>query len=396
MKVLIDLRSVDYGQSGGIENYAYYLIESIKQRDIKLILDIPFTSRKQYLKRHKKDKNIKIICDPLQFVVLYSKSKHKIVCLVANFLGKTIFKWFNIEFTRRRKQWANSTQADLVYYPYHLDELQHFNIPVVTTIHAILPNYSQSEIKAIESHVEKAKALITSWNYPYKELIKKYPLRKDDWYLIHYIAVHNLNPDNQIEVEGITKPFYIYISFFMERKNHLNLIRAYNIARKRKRALPNLVLVGEGDPAYKDKVRSLISELGLDKTIIVYGYLPDENISYLYHNCKAVIAPTLWEAASGTALEASYCGKPVLCSNVPPLKDFAEYFNLEMMFFDPNNIEDISKVILEFENYGEKLTRQAKENAKSLRKYDIKYFGDSIMQVFENTIKQKYFQNDSN
>ena len=127
-----------------------------------------------------------------------------------------------------------------------------------------------------------------------------------------------------------------------------------------------------------------------------FYYFTFENISYLYHNCKAVIAPTLWEAASGTALEASYCGKPVLCSNVSPLKDFAEYFNLEMMFFDPNNIEEISKVLLEFENSGEKLTRQAMENAKILRKYDIKYFGDSIMQVFENAIEQKYFQNDSN
>ncbi len=48
MKILIDLRSVDYGQSGGIENYAYYLIESIKKRDVEIILDVPFTSRKKY------------------------------------------------------------------------------------------------------------------------------------------------------------------------------------------------------------------------------------------------------------------------------------------------------------------------------------------------------------
>ena len=48
MKILIDLRSVDYGLSGGIENYAYYLIESIKKQGVELILDVPFTSRKKY------------------------------------------------------------------------------------------------------------------------------------------------------------------------------------------------------------------------------------------------------------------------------------------------------------------------------------------------------------
>ncbi len=387
MKILIDLRSVDYGQSGGIENYAYYLIESIKKRDVEIILDVPFTSRKKYNIKYINDKNIKIISDPVQWAAIYSKSNNKIISKSMNLIGRTFFRWFNIEFLRRRLRWANSIDADLAYYPYHLDELQHFKIPVITTIHALLPNYSELEFKAIDSHIKKAKSLITSWNYPYQELIQKYPFRKDSWYLIHYIATHNVNVDKQIKVEGIDYPYYLYISFFIERKNQINLIHAYNIARNKQINLPKLVLVGAGDKSYKQKVIELISELHLNESIRVFDYLPDENISYLYHNCKAVIAPTLWEAASGAVLEASYCGKPVLCSNVPPLKDFAEYFNLEMRFFNPKDIEDIAKEILSFEKNSEDLINAAKENSEILQKYDINYFGDEIMKVFNNAIQ---------
>ena len=174
MKILFDLRSVDYGQSGGIENYSYYFIESLKKRDVELILDVPVTSRKIYKRKFKSDSNIKVISDPLQWIVIYSNSMYKIISSISHLLGQTFLKWSNIEFLRRREQWANSIDADLVYYPYHLDELQHFKNPVVTTIHAFQPNYSELEFKAIDSHIKKAKSLITSWNYPYQEFIEKY------------------------------------------------------------------------------------------------------------------------------------------------------------------------------------------------------------------------------
>ena len=69
MKLLIDLRSINYGRSGGIENYAYYVIDCIKNRDIEIILDVSPYSKSYYLKKYQSDKNITIICDPvLEFV----------------------------------------------------------------------------------------------------------------------------------------------------------------------------------------------------------------------------------------------------------------------------------------------------------------------------------------
>ncbi len=129
------------------------------------------------------------------------------------------------------------------------------------------------------------------------------------------------------------------------------------------------------------KVEELISNLGLQQHIKIFEYLPEEKISYLYHNCYAVISPTLWEAASGAVLEATYCGKPVICSNVEPLSDFANYFALKMMFFDPLNAIDISEKILKiYDNY-EALKQDALNNKEQLIKYDKNYFSNEFLKL---------------
>ncbi len=51
MKILFDLRSINYGRSGGIENYAYYVIDCLAETDLELILDVSPYSKYIYLKK---------------------------------------------------------------------------------------------------------------------------------------------------------------------------------------------------------------------------------------------------------------------------------------------------------------------------------------------------------
>lgn len=369
MKLLIDLRSINYGRSGGIENYAYYVIDCIKNRDIEIILDVSPFSKSFYINKYKANKNISIICDP------YLELLNKLIQFV--FPGK-------YKSLGSRKNWARKAKADVVYSPNHMDKYQHEHLPGIITMHAYLPDYDSEKINStITYNAQVAAALITSWNYPYQEFLKAFPQHKHKWYLIPYIAAHNVNINNQTPVNGLPQNYLLYVSFFSERKNHLNLVKAYAEAQKSKSDIPKLVLVGGGKNDYKLKVKETVKELNLLNDVIIFDYLPDEQISYLYHNCYAVIAPTLWEAASGCVLEATHCGKPVLCSNVPPLVDFAHYFKLEMMFFDSLNIGEMSEKILNLiENY-ETIKHWGKVNANNINKYDNTYFAESFMAILD-------------
>lgn len=368
MKLLIDLRSLNYGRSGGIENYAYYVIDCLKNTDLEIILDVSPYSKSYYLNKYQSHKNITIICDPVLELV------NKLIQLV--FPGK-------YKSLGRRKNWAKKAIADAVYSPNHMDKYQHLHLPGIITIHAYLPDDTSIVSKLISYNAEVAKALITSWNFPYQEFLKTFPQHKHKWHLLPYVASHNIATNKQNPVKDLPKKYFLYVSFFSERKNHLNLVKAYSIALKVKSDIPKLVLVGGGKNDYKQKAKNTIHELNLVNDVFVFDYLPDEQISYLYHNCYAVIAPTLWEAASGCVLEATHCGKPVLCSNVPPLLDFANYFDLDIMFFDPNAVADISDKILEFCDLYEIMKTFGKTNVKKIEKYDQNYFTKELMNIFQ-------------
>ena len=367
MKLLIDLRSINYGRSGGIENYAYYVIDCIKERDIQIILDVSPYSKAFYINKYKAYKNISIVCDP------YLELLNKLIQFV--FPGK-------YKSLGRRKSWAKKAKVDVVYSPSHMDKYQHLHLPGIITMHAYLPDYDSEKINStIEYNVNVAAALITSWNYPYQEFLKAFPQHKHKWYLVPYIAAHNVDVNNQMPVDGLPINYLLYVSFFSERKNHLNLVKAYAETRKKRSDIPKLVLVGGGKNDYKLKVKETIKELNLVNDVIIFDYLPDAQISYLYHNCNAVIAPTLWEAASGCVLEATYCGKPVLCADVPPLVDFANYFDLNMMFFDPNNFLNMADKILEFLDVYETMKIYGENNVKKIKMYDQNYFGGQFVSI---------------
>ena len=67
------------------------------------------------------------------------------------------------------------------------------------------------------------------------------------------------------------------------------------------------------------------------------------------------------------------------------LIDFANYFKLEMMFFDPFNIEHLAEKILEFIQNYVKMKMMGEDNAKKIKKFDHNYFANEFMKIL-NTI----------
>jgi glycosyltransferase involved in cell wall biosynthesis len=373
MRLLIDLRSINYGRSGGIENYAYYVIDCLKQTDLEIILDVSPFSKKIYEQKYKADKNIKIICDPVL------EKLNNFIQFV--FPGK--FKSLG-----DRKSWAMKAKSDFVFLPNHMSKYQYLHLPGIITMHAFMPEYDYKIKHTIKYNTDKAVALITSWNYPYQEFIKTFPQHKSKWFLIPYIAAHNVDANNQKPIENLPDNYFLYVAFFSERKNQLRLVEAYSIAKLKNAGLPKLVLAGGVNNEYKINVRERVKELKLSDDVLIYDYLPDENISYLYHNCYAAIAPTLWEAASGAVLEATYCGKPVLCSDIPPLRDFAKYFELNMMFFNPNSITEMANNIIECYKYYATFKNFGEDNMRRLQKYDQIFFTEDFVKILNHSLKR--------
>jgi glycosyltransferase involved in cell wall biosynthesis len=103
------------------------------------------------------------------------------------------------------------------------------------------------------------------------------------------------------------------------------------------------------------RLRRLAESLGLTirEKLIPLGYVSEEVYYSLLKRSWALVMPTLAEGGgSGPAYEAVLCGIPVLCSDIPVLREQMERLGARVLWFDPYNHEDLARRLKELEeNY---------------------------------------------
>lgn len=122
------------------------------------------------------------------------------------------------------------------------------------------------------------------------------------------------------------EPGYIYHGGGLEiRKNAERLLRAYAVLRV-KRQVPPLVISGKVFPASNGlatDVRGIVRELGLEESVVVLGFVPDEDLPALYHGASFFVYPSLYEGFGLPVLEAFACGVPVLAGRAGSIPELA-------------------------------------------------------------------------
>jgi len=88
---------------------------------------------------------------------------------------------------------------------------------------------------------------------------------------------------------------------------------------------------------------SNISALGVQKDIIMLGWIPFEDIPFLYRGAEIFVFPSLHEGFGLPILEAMASGVPVVCSRIEPLVEIA---GDAARLVDPYDQSDIAEGIL--------------------------------------------------
>lgn len=113
-------------------------------------------------------------------------------------------------------------------------------------------------------------------------------------------------PDEALRREyGLPEEYLVFVGADGPRKGLPTLLRAYSPD------LPPLVVVGPG-PAY-DHGR-----------LVRTGYLPDEVVRRIVAGSRALVLPSRDEGFGLPVLEALACGIPVVCSDIPALREVSD------------------------------------------------------------------------
>jgi glycosyltransferase involved in cell wall biosynthesis len=233
----------------------------------------------------------------------------------------------------------------------------HMKKPYIVTIHDFQHEYFPEFFtlkqrigrKIIYKTGQKANMVICESNYVKRDIIKflKVPEKK--------IKVLPSPPPNYIQKTKIDETkfkeikekynlpdnFLFYPAHFWYHKNHINLIRAIKLIKNKYGQNIPLILVGSIKNNFENIIKE-IQNLELSQQVKYLGYVPDEDMPYLYKLATALVMPTLFESVSIPIWEAFHLGCPVVSSNVCALP---EQVGDAGLIFDPHNIEDMAEKI---------------------------------------------------
>ncbi len=119
---------------------------------------------------------------------------------------------------------------------------------------------------------------------------------------------------------GLPEGYILYVGTIQPRKNIDTLIEAYARLRSDRENLPRLVVVGRKGWLYA-RLFASIDRLGIADEVIFTGFVPDEDLPYIYDGASVFAYLSFFEGFGLPPLEAMACGIPVVTSNTTSLPE---------------------------------------------------------------------------
>lgn len=189
-----------------------------------------------------------------------------------------------------------------------------------------------------------------------------------------------------IQPFSIKRPYLIYPSRIQHpEKKHVELIKAFNLFKKRTGLPHKLVLAGsEGQNA--DAVHKAVLDSPYASDIILTGYFPHKNLPELFSCADACVIPSICESAALTVLESMSCGIPVLCSNAGGLSEVA---GPAPIYFDSDNIEEIADDIEKIISDSELRDKIVAESTEWVKRFSWDKTAARTLEVLHNAAENK-------
>lgn len=245
-----------------------------------------------------------------------------------------------------------SANLDLLHVP-------HFNAPIlypgkyIITVHDLIKHlsvgkntttlpYPQYLFKhfgyrlVVRANLLRAEKIIVPANFWQEYLINNFGVPREKIFVTYeavaktFTAKTNTSHTEVLNQYGLNQPFVIYTGNLYPHKNVPFLIEGLKLFNSRHEHHLELALACARTDAFSQKVK-------VDNTIKFLGYVPDANLSVLYHEALALIQPSLIEGFGLTGLEAMSQDLPVLSSNATCLP---EIYGPAALYFDPRDLND--------------------------------------------------------
>lgn len=259
-------------------------------------------------------------------------------------------KWHKFKINRFLKK----NKYDYVIYPSCVNVIPvNFKTKGLVVVNGIISKQiaglSKSYIKQLKKGLSHCQIVVAASDFIKNDLIS---LGFDSNKIVvvrngidHKLFFPGLEQDEEfvnINPFAIKRPYFVYATKLSgPEKKHEELIKAFELFKK-KTGLPHrLVIAGEG-VEYAEKIHDVAYNCEFASDIFIVGYFPHESLPKLYGAAEACVFPSVTEGVGLPILEAMACGLPVLCSSQGALPEIG---GDAALYFDSDNIEQIADLM---------------------------------------------------
>jgi rhamnosyl/mannosyltransferase len=143
-----------------------------------------------------------------------------------------------------------------------------------------------------------------------------------------------------------------------------------------------LILVGDGD--LKQVYLDLAQAFGIYDKVIFTGYVPDEELIRYYNLCDFFVLPSIdkSEAFGMVLLEAMACGKPVIATNLPGVRQVVDW-KVDGRLAKPKDAEHLAEQISYFLDHPKEIEKYGEAGRKKvLEKYSWSTVVQQIISLY--------------
>jgi glycosyltransferase involved in cell wall biosynthesis len=236
------------------------------------------------------------------------------------------------------------------------------NLPIVYNPHDLqhlhYPQFFDSRDIALRDFFQSAgcraaQAVVTPSCWARQDIIHQYGIPPQKIFAVLYGATTELygaiTPQLLKSVTSKFKlppKFALYPAQTWKHKNHLLLLEAIALLRKRDHLMVSLVCTGQKNDFWRE-IENQINKLQLQSQVQFLGYVSPTDLRALYRLAQFVILPSLFEGGGLPVLEAFHENVPVACANVTSLP---EYAGDAAILFDPLNVDSIAIAVSRMAN----------------------------------------------
>lgn len=200
-----------------------------------------------------------------------------------------------------------------------------------------------------------------------------------------YVIENGFPETNPLETPSTNKKDYdfIYAGRLDKRKGVDLLIKATSLLREK--CSPKIAVVGDGP--WRESVENLAVKLNVAENFHFFGYVNNSLID-IFKAARCLVLPSLYESDPLITKECMAVGMPIICSDIPPLRQ--QILNYERgLTFRCGNYQDLAKTMLSFLSSEECLLVN-KSQMKRSDTADISPWGDVVqdyIEVFEASVR---------